>query len=86
MPDQTPGEIQTNERRVGVLYERLAALEKVVELAIEAKSQALDGKGGVLDRLEHLDRCIDGLKKTVWMATGAIMIVSVIMNLVTRSH
>lgn len=95
MPDQPSGENQTNERRVGVLYERLAALEKVVELAIEHKSErvgalekvvstALEGKGGVLERLTHLDSCVDSIKKTIWLATGALAIISVAANLLTR--
>lgn len=49
--------------------ERLAAIET-----------ALNGKGGILDRLQHLDDCVDSLKKTVWKAMGAIMVVSALFQ------
>jgi hypothetical protein len=95
MPDQPPGEMQTNERRISILYERLAALERITELTMESRSErmsaieatwrlALEGKGGVLDRLEHLDKCVDGIKRTIWMATGALALISVAANLLTR--
>jgi hypothetical protein len=50
-----------------ILRWRLVAIETV-----------LNGKSGVLDRLEHLDKCVDSLKRTVWMATGATTIIGVL--------
>jgi hypothetical protein len=59
--------------RLAILSERLAILEKTIDIS-------LHGKGGVLERMEHLDKCIDGIKKTIWLATGAVVIVVAVAN------
>ncbi len=48
------------------IHERVAALEAV-----------MNGKEGVIDRLKHLDVCVDALKVTVWKATGALAVIVV---------
>jgi predicted RNase H-like nuclease (RuvC/YqgF family) len=63
--------------RIAMLSERLAILEKTIEIS-------LHGKGGVLERMEHLDKCIDGIKKTIWLATGAVMLVVALANWISR--
>ena len=37
----------------------------------------MNGKEGVIDRLKHLDECVDALKITVWKATGALAVIVV---------
>lgn len=64
MPDQPSGENQTNERRV-IFGERVAAIEKIVEIT-------LHGRGGVLERLQHLDDCQDEMKKQIAEAIGGV--------------
>lgn len=49
------------------LPERVAALEAV-----------MNGKGGVIDKLEHLDLCVDSLKATVWKASGGLAVIVVL--------
>lgn len=90
-----PENVEMVERRLGVLAERLAVLEKMVELALEGRVErlialeqvvktALEGSGGVLERLTHLDRCMDQVKKTIWIAAGALGLISVAANFLTR--
>lgn len=55
------------------LHERIAALEAV-----------MNGKEGVVDRLKHLDECVDALKVTVWKASGALAVIVVISQWVLR--
>lgn len=43
------------------LAERVAALEAIVI-----------GKAGMIERMDHLDACLDKVKVTVWQATGAL--------------
>lgn len=43
------------------LAERVAALEAIVT-----------GKAGMIERMDHLDKCLDKVKATVWQATGAL--------------
>jgi len=49
------------------LAERVAALEAFVI-----------GKGGVIEKLEHLDACVDSLKRSVWQAAGGLAVVVVL--------
>lgn len=49
------------DRRKNDLEQRIASIET-----------AINAQGGVLDRLRHLDTCIDGLKNTIAQATGGI--------------
>lgn len=55
------------------LHERVASLEA-----------AMNGKEGVIDRLKHLDTCVDSLKVTVWKATGALAAVILVVQLMFR--
>lgn len=91
MPDQPPGDMQYRIE----LHERIAKLEQGLELAFDTRHErvmsleqlvktALHDEGGILQRLKHLDSCIDSIKKTIWMATGALAIISVAANLLTR--
>lgn len=43
------------------LAERVAALEAIVT-----------GRAGMIERLDHLDACLDKVKMTVWQASGAL--------------
>ena len=52
------------ERRV-IFGERVAAIEKIVEIT-------LHGRGGVLERLQHLDDCQDEMKKQIAEAIGGV--------------
>jgi len=92
-----PEQAEMVERRMDVLQERLAVLEKLVEFTLEGRVErlialeqvvktALEGSGGVLERLTHLDKCMDAVKKTVWLATGALAIISFAANYFTRGH
>lgn len=49
------------------LAERVAALEAIVT-----------GKVGLIERLDHLDQCVDSLKATVWKASGGLAVIVVI--------
>lgn len=52
------------ERRA-IFGERVAAIEKIVEIT-------LHGRGGVLERLQHLDECQDDMKKQIAEAIGGV--------------
>jgi hypothetical protein len=81
MPELNEGQ---PERRVSALYEKMAAITERMTALEKLVATALEGKGGLLERLSHLDDCVDSVKKTVWMATGALALVSVIANILTR--
>ena len=55
--------------------ERIAALET-----------AVSGKGGIIDRLEHLDICLEDVKRTIWKATGVALCLYMIVQLVFIRH
>jgi hypothetical protein len=96
MREEPPG-MDTHERRVGILAERVAVLESFMErmtgmdellgrlatleaIVTRITEKALEGKGGVLDRLQHLDECVDGIKKTIWMASGVLSLLILLAN------
>lgn len=35
----------------------------------------------VIRRLDHQDKCVDGLKRQVWIATGAVSILMAVLSL-----
>jgi len=64
-----------NERRLADV-ERLAKLEAHMENLVAWMVK-------VDIRLDHQDKCVDALKRQVWMATGAIALLTVLSNLTT---
>ena len=50
--------------------ERMATLEAKME--------------SVLERLAHIDVCVDSLKRTVWQAAGAVAIIIGLINIMAK--
>ena len=50
------------------------ALERLVVLETQVET--------IIKRLDHQDKCIDALKRQVWLATGAVIAVSAFLKLV----
>ena len=94
MPEEPSGESQAERRYIG---ERVAAIEKIVEIT-------LHGKGGVLDRLDKLDEGVKqtngtvasvretlaeatgGIKTAIWIVGTGLAVLVVIMNWLFRGH
>lgn len=38
------------------------------------------------EKLEHLHSCVEGVKKQVWMATGALALLTLLINLFMKGH
>lgn len=49
--------------------ERLASIETT-----------LNGKGGVLDRLTHLDKCVYSVKRSVWGTAGGVSVIVLLVQ------
>ena len=63
------------ERRLADV-ERLARLEAHLETIVNWMDK-------VDRRLDHQDKCVDSMKRQIWMATGAIGLLMVLSNLST---
>lgn len=61
------------DRRKSNVDERIASIET-----------AVNSQGGILDRLKHIDSCVDSIKRTIWLATGFLTAVSLLANWLTR--
>lgn len=60
--------------------------DRVIGERVASIDTAVNSKGGILDRLQHIDACVDNVKRTIWIATGFISAVSVIANLIVRRY
>jgi hypothetical protein len=77
-------EIPSSERRVSVLHERIAALERTLAIVEKTLEINMHGEGGVMERLKHLDACVDRINRTIWQASGAISFMVVVVNILIK--
>ena len=54
----------------------LAAVERLVRLEEQMKA--------IVKNVEHIDVCVDDLKRTIWKATGAVTVVVLFSSWIVR--